>query len=509
MRIINAIIVLTINISCSLENSLENIKLDFQGTVLPVSFETLFNTATREINLLSNNTTSAETKQQLQQINGQIQSIKPLLAGRVKTDIKFSGSLLEPLVSGKIETTEVTRVDRLRFKNIATKFTVSSQLNQDFRPVNMAASFSGLQINPMLGGKITGKGAVLEVDLPIATPKASSKKLEVGTQAVERFQEVSLKSQESETKFNPTVDLDLRVQNLPVEAIAQQYNITSPLPIGEFSTEVKISGPLETLKGQVQWRLPKAVYPLSGVVDIINSQANIKNTIVKIGGGTVNINGNANLENWQLNATVNQVNLDKKSLQPLGLPSGLEGIFNGKANFSGLTSKFSINSINGNGNGIVNIAGGQINLNGKLNNGNWQGKGIGSQINLSALERIAINSDILRTPNSIFSSKNDGIINGEVTLSGNLNNLSLAGVKANINGNLNLANGIINANGKVNNPILNMIKNKKYTHFLPKISTLDARKKWIVGSLSYNGTIYIDSGAAKALSNGKVYSPLA
>ena len=59
------------------------------------------------------------------------------------------------------------------------------------------------------------------------------------------------------------------------------------------------------------------------------------------------------------------------------------------------------------------------------------------------------------------------------------------------------------ANGKVNNPIANMIKNKKYTHFLPKISTLDARKKWIIGSLNYNGTIYIDSGAAKALSNGK------
>ena len=59
------------------------------------------------------------------------------------------------------------------------------------------------------------------------------------------------------------------------------------------------------------------------------------------------------------------------------------------------------------------------------------------------------------------------------------------------------------ANGKVSNPIFNMIKNKKYTHFLPKISTLDARKKWIIGSLNYNGTIYIDSGAAKALSSGK------
>ena len=59
------------------------------------------------------------------------------------------------------------------------------------------------------------------------------------------------------------------------------------------------------------------------------------------------------------------------------------------------------------------------------------------------------------------------------------------------------------ANGKVNNPILNIIKNKRYTHFLPKISSLDARKKWIVGSLNYNGTIYVDSGAAKALTNGK------
>ena len=59
------------------------------------------------------------------------------------------------------------------------------------------------------------------------------------------------------------------------------------------------------------------------------------------------------------------------------------------------------------------------------------------------------------------------------------------------------------ANGKVSNPILNMIKNKKYTHFSPKISTLAARKKWIIGSLNHNGTIYIDKGAAKALSNGK------
>ena len=59
------------------------------------------------------------------------------------------------------------------------------------------------------------------------------------------------------------------------------------------------------------------------------------------------------------------------------------------------------------------------------------------------------------------------------------------------------------ANGKKNNPISNMLNKKKFTHFLPKISSLDAKKKWIIGSLNSNGIIKIDDGAAKALLNGK------
>ncbi len=58
-------------------------------------------------------------------------------------------------------------------------------------------------------------------------------------------------------------------------------------------------------------------------------------------------------------------------------------------------------------------------------------------------------------------------------------------------------------NGKKNNPINNMIKNKLYTHFIPRISSLDARKKWIISSLNSSGKIYIDQGAARALNDGK------
>tara|TARA_B100000963_G_scaffold356709_1_gene377382 strand:- start:1268 stop:2353 length:1086 start_codon:yes stop_codon:yes gene_type:complete len=59
------------------------------------------------------------------------------------------------------------------------------------------------------------------------------------------------------------------------------------------------------------------------------------------------------------------------------------------------------------------------------------------------------------------------------------------------------------ANGKKENPIKNMVNKKIFTHFIPKISTLDARKKWIISSLNSSGVIYVDDGAAKALSNGK------
>ncbi len=59
------------------------------------------------------------------------------------------------------------------------------------------------------------------------------------------------------------------------------------------------------------------------------------------------------------------------------------------------------------------------------------------------------------------------------------------------------------ANGKKENPIKKILKSNVYTHFIPKISSLDARKKWIVGSLNSSGIIYIDQGAANALLNGK------
>jgi len=63
------------------------------------------------------------------------------------------------------------------------------------------------------------------------------------------------------------------------------------------------------------------------------------------------------------------------------------------------------------------------------------------------------------------------------------------------------------ANGNNINPIKKIIERKKCTWFLPKISKLDARKQWIIGSVAPKGEVIIDDGAIKAINNGKSLLP--
>jgi len=59
------------------------------------------------------------------------------------------------------------------------------------------------------------------------------------------------------------------------------------------------------------------------------------------------------------------------------------------------------------------------------------------------------------------------------------------------------------ANGLLNRPIKKIIEKNKCTWFLPKVSKLDARKKWIISSVAPKGELVIDDGAINALKKGK------
>jgi len=62
-------------------------------------------------------------------------------------------------------------------------------------------------------------------------------------------------------------------------------------------------------------------------------------------------------------------------------------------------------------------------------------------------------------------------------------------------------------NGNYKNPIKEISKGEKCTWFLPRVSKLDARKQWIIGSIAPKGEVIIDQGAVKAIDNGKSLLP--
>ena len=59
------------------------------------------------------------------------------------------------------------------------------------------------------------------------------------------------------------------------------------------------------------------------------------------------------------------------------------------------------------------------------------------------------------------------------------------------------------ANGLHMSPIQKILKENECTWFLPKVSKLDARKKWIISSIAPKGELIIDDGAKLALAKGK------
>ena len=59
------------------------------------------------------------------------------------------------------------------------------------------------------------------------------------------------------------------------------------------------------------------------------------------------------------------------------------------------------------------------------------------------------------------------------------------------------------ANGLSVRPIKKILDQNVCTWFLPKISKLDARKKWIISSISPKGELIVDEGAINAFKKGK------
>ncbi|MGE5658271.1 MAG: translocation/assembly module TamB domain-containing protein [Actinomycetota bacterium] len=365
------------------------------------------------------------------------------VAAEVGVTAKLTGNLRSPLLSGAVATTKPAQVDRLPLSNISSNFNL-----------NLASSqllLSNIKVVPVAGGLIAGSGQIdfgaplLKVELPRkpgepAPPAKPAKQTPSG------------------------LVLDVQAQNLPAEAIAQQYApdfVTQlsnrKIAIGNVSAQAQIFGPFNNLQGKIQWQAPQATYPASGELRIVKANAELQNVVLSLAGGTVAVNAALANRRWQATLDANQLALNRleSEFPLLSLPpqaslllAGVGGRFSGQVRASGSLDNLATNAIAATGTGVVvPNAGGTVEVTGELTAGRWQAAIAPNQVPFQRFAQTLKTAVPLNLPPGI-----DGLLAGRVRLSGTLDNLTPQAVTGTGNGQLLLPNhgGTINASGQLN-----------------------------------------------------------
>ncbi len=282
-------------------------------------------------------------------------------SGEVQAALRVSGSFDKTVVSGAFATTKPTLIDRVNFRSISSGFGI----------VNSTVAINNFRAVPMVGGVLTGRGQV-----------------KLGKDG--------------------GMILDIQATNIPGDAIAKNYNVDLPVPIGAVSARTQIFGPLDNTQN----------IRATGVANLNVAGGKVSATNIQVGRGR-----------WQ--GLVQATNLSLGQLSPQ-LPSQFQGRFNGTFNVSGRVDSFQPETILANGSGNLNVAGGLVSVtNAQLNNGRAIAR---VQADGVRLERLAEVPPQFRGP-----------LSGEFNLAVNLDQLSASGVGGTGSGSINLAGGRITA----------------------------------------------------------------
>ncbi len=399
------------------------------------------------------------------------------ISGSVAADFNLTGNLQQPQVSVAIESTQPTQVDRLNLDNFSTNLNVTAELDKNLAfKSSPTVNIEQLNIQPNVGGSITGKGEVklegLEKLLAEATEikntptPADQPQNKTPPPPPPPPPSVLFPNKSKPPIFNPRLKFNLNVNNVPTDEIAQDYGVSSRFILGNLSADAEVSGTLENLKGTADFSLPSASYPIFGQANIANNRLN---TTVQVAEGTVTATAQQKQDNWIANINANQLALTP--LVNLGLPlvdlprdikSNLadvnlnDGRLNLKANLGGSFKNLDIAAINGNSTLKILLGNRAINVNTKLNRGLLQSKFNTDQLPLTRLVEAGLPFANL-SPNTSQQIQNldirNGTVQGEGIIEGNLANLDnfVKSITAKAEGEVNLGNtgGSIEAESQI------------------------------------------------------------
>lgn len=301
----------------------------------------------------------------------------PVVGALKSDDLRLTGPFEQPVLSGTAQAAKPVKFDRLEIASVQGRFTLA--LADDHLWLHE------IRLQPVIGGAITTRAeAWLEPD-------------------------------------NAKIDLEA---NLPADAIAKLYQLELPnQTLGQLKAKAQVTLLHNEPSMTAAWSLTEGHYPAQGKIALQDDVLQLDQTRVQVGEGSLNAQAQLKQGRWQASLSALQV--------PLNQVSDLPGQLQGQLDLTGDAKHFSLETIQGKGQAIVQLQQGSITADLDATQGQWQANVGGSQI-----------------PLQHFSKRLAGSLAGEVKLSGRLAQLNIPGTKA--TGTIQLSHGIPTFNHPIN-----------------------------------------------------------
>jgi translocation and assembly module TamB len=205
-----------------------------------------------------------------------------------------------------------------------------------------------------------------------------------------------------------TAEFDAQASNVPADAIAKIYKLNLAFPLGLISGTTQIATTLANPQN----------YRATGTADLNLAGGSVKATNIQVAGG-----------NFTTQVQANAVQIGRLTTVPEQFNVPVSGNFN----LAGSLASISLSTIQGSGNGRLNIAGGTVNATDiQLANGRFT-----AQVQASGVQ-----PGRLATVPPQFNSP----VSGNFNISGDLASFSTQTIKGSGNGSLNIAGGKVDIN---------------------------------------------------------------
>jgi translocation and assembly module TamB len=218
------------------------------------------------------------------------------LTGQIKaSDIRVNGKILQPVITGQVETIGQVTVDRIPLRTATAQFNLVPSL----------LTVSAIAAQPMDGGTVTGRATL---DIPAQG---------------DRY----------------VMNAQFQAAQLSGDAIARLYNASPGFALGLVSGTALVSGPIQDIQTAVQFQAPKAAYPATGRVLVRGRNATLQDVVAQIKGGELHLDGLVTEKQVQLNAKFPGLALTAYSPNLQGALSGRLAINGPFAGFSAKTAR--------------------------------------------------------------------------------------------------------------------------------------------------------------------------